>query len=30
LFVPGRGGQVKDVLIDSAGAGIGIWLGRFF
>ena len=24
LFVPGRGGQVKDVLIDSAGAFIGI------
>lgn len=24
LFVPGRGGQVKDVLIDSAGSVIGI------
>ncbi|MDD4756454.1 MAG: VanZ family protein [Prolixibacteraceae bacterium] len=24
LFVPGRGGQVKDVIIDSAGAGVGI------
>ena len=24
LFVPGRGGQVKDVLIDSAGAAVGI------
>ena len=24
LFVPGRGGQVKDVIIDSAGAGAGI------
>jgi VanZ family protein len=29
LFVPGRGGQVKDVLLDSAGAivGIGMYLG---
>lgn len=28
LFVPGRGGQVKDILIDSTGAivGIGIYL----
>jgi VanZ family protein len=28
LFVPGRGGQVKDVIIDNAGviAGIGIYL----
>lgn len=26
LFVPGRGAQVKDVLIDSAGAIVGIWL----
>ena len=28
LFVPGRGGQVKDVVIDSAGmiAGIGLYL----
>jgi len=24
LFVPGRGGQVVDVLIDSAGAAVGI------
>ncbi|WP_372995810.1 VanZ family protein [Lutispora sp.] len=24
LFVPGRGGQVTDVLIDSAGAAVGI------
>lgn len=24
LFVPGRGGQLKDVIIDSAGAGVGI------
>lgn len=24
LFVPGRGGQVSDVLIDSAGASVGI------
>jgi len=24
LFVPGRGAQVKDVLIDSAGAAVGI------
>jgi len=24
LFVPGRGGQIKDVLIDSAGASVGI------
>ena len=29
LFVPGRGAQVKDVLIDSAGAivGVGLYLG---
>ena len=28
LFVPGRGGQIKDVLIDSAGAaaGIGVYM----
>lgn len=26
LFVPGRGGQVSDVLIDSAGASVGIGL----
>lgn len=24
LFIPGRAGQVMDVLIDSAGAGVGI------
>ncbi|MDD4767880.1 MAG: VanZ family protein [Desulfotomaculaceae bacterium] len=24
LFVPGRGGQVQDVIIDSAGASVGI------
>lgn len=24
LFVPGRGGQIKDVIIDSAGASVGI------
>ncbi|ABO51521.1 VanZ family protein [Desulforamulus reducens MI-1] len=24
LFVPGRGGQVKDVIIDSAGASVGV------
>lgn len=24
LFVPGRGGQIKDVIIDSAGAVVGI------
>lgn len=24
LFIPGRGGQVKDVIIDSAGAVVGI------
>lgn len=32
LFVPGRGAQVKDVLIDSAGAVVGIglyWLINF-
>jgi len=29
LFVPGRGGQIKDVIIDSFGAvvGIGFYLG---
>jgi VanZ family protein len=26
LFVPGRGGQIKDVFIDSAGAFVGIVL----
>lgn len=24
LFVPGRGGQVRDVILDSAGAAVGI------
>jgi len=28
LFVPGRGGQVRDVFIDSAGAIVGIGLCR--
>jgi len=28
LFVPGRGRQVRDVLIDSAGAIVGIGLYR--
>ena len=28
LFVPGRGAQVKDVLIDSAGAGTGTLIFR--
>jgi len=26
LFVPGRGAQMSDVLLDSAGAGLGIVL----
>jgi VanZ family protein len=30
LFVPGRGGQVKDVLIDSAGVSIGVFLYVLF
>jgi len=34
LFVPGRGGQIKDVIIDSAGAAVGMlvyWVvGRQF
>lgn len=30
LFVPGRGGQVMDVLIDSAGAGVGIGVYLLF
>jgi len=25
LFVPGRGCQVKDVIIDTAGAAVGVW-----
>jgi len=28
LYVPGRGGQVMDVLIDSAGAAVGIVLTK--
>ena len=24
IFVPGRGAEVKDVLIDSAGASVGV------
>lgn len=27
MFVPGRGPQLKDVLIDSAGATIGVFMG---
>ncbi|SMP57299.1 VanZ family protein [Anoxynatronum buryatiense] len=33
LYVPGRGGQVSDVLLDTAGASIGIlcyWFGRYW
>lgn len=30
LFVPGRGGQMRDVLIDIAGSGMGIGLYWFF
>ncbi|MGI6308223.1 MAG: VanZ family protein [Dethiobacteria bacterium] len=32
LFVPGRGGQVQDIIIDSAGAcvGIGLYWARIF
>ena len=26
LFVPGRSGEVRDVIIDSAGAGVGIFM----
>ena len=29
LFVPGRDGNVKDVIIDSVGAGFGILVWRF-
>lgn len=29
LFVPGRDGNIKDVLIDTAGAGFGIVVWRF-
>lgn len=28
LFVPGRGGQIKDVMIDSAGAIVGVSVRR--
>ena len=28
LFVPGRGAQVKDVLIDTAGAIVGIFVSQ--
>lgn len=30
LFVPGRSGQLSDVLLDSAGALAGVLLGVFF
>lgn len=30
LFVPGRGCQLRDVLIDSAGAFVGIAISRIF
>lgn len=30
LFVPGRGGQVRDVIIDSTGAGVGIVINLVF
>ncbi|MGG0276178.1 VanZ family protein [Bacillus rhizoplanae] len=30
LFVPGRGAQVKDVFIDSSGAGVGIGIYLLF
>jgi len=30
LFVPGRSGEVRDVLIDSSGALVGIGLYKFF
>ena len=26
LFVPGRSGQISDVLLDSAGALAGVWI----
>lgn len=29
LFVPGRDGNIKDVLIDTAGAGFGVLAWRF-
>lgn len=30
LFVPGRSGEVRDVLIDSCAALVGVWLLRYF
>ena len=30
LFVPGRSGEVRDVLIDSAGASVGIFMYHVF
>ncbi len=30
LFVPGRGAQVKDVLLDSTGAAVGIVLYKYY
>jgi len=30
LFVPGRGGQLKDVILDSTGAAIGVYVFRCF
>ena len=30
LFVPGRAGQVRDVLIDSSGSFLGIFLVMLF
>ena len=27
LFIPGRAGQIKDVLIDSSGALVGVFIG---
>ena len=30
LFVPGRSGEVRDVVIDSSGAGVGIFIFHVF
>jgi VanZ family protein len=30
LFVPGRSGRMIDVLIDTAGAFLGVWIFSFF
>lgn len=30
LFVPGRGGQLKDVFIDTGGSILGIFINRLF